>query len=196
MVQDDDSELVARMKAGDEAAFTEIVHRYTGKVYGIGLSMLRNEQDARDIVQDTFLNVHRRIDSFRGEAPFSSWLGRIATNNALMKLRTRRRKPEVSLMVRSPRFKEDGEHERDIVDWSPLADKRTENRELGQQIRAAVAALPEKYRTVLVLADYQQLSMKQIAELLDLTVPNVKTRLHRARLAVREALTEYLEGEK
>lgn len=183
------------MKSGNHEAFTEIVHRYSGKVYGIGLSMLRNEQDARDIVQDTFLNVHRRIDSFRGEAPFRSWLGRIATNNALMKLRTRRRKPEVSLQIQSPHFGEEGEHERDIVDWSPLADQRAEDRELGQQIRAAVDRLPEKYRTVLVLADYQELSMKQIADLLDLTVPNVKTRLHRARLAVREALAEYLAGQ-
>ncbi len=195
MQQIEDSELVERIKNGDEAAFTLLVHRYSGKVYGIGLSMLRNEQDARDVVQETFLNVHRRIDSFRGEAPFKSWLGRIATNNALMKLRRRRRKPEVSLQIKSPRFKDDGEHEREIVDFSPLADKHTEDKELGAQIRAAVDQLPEKYRTVLVLADYQQLSMKQIADLLDLTVPNVKTRLHRARLAVRESLQEYLAGE-
>ncbi len=194
MVEDDDA-LVARLKAGDDTAFTVLVHRHSGRVYGIGLSMLRNEQDARDVVQDTFLNVYRRIDSFRGEAPFKSWLGRIATNNALMKLRTRRRKPEVSLQIRSPKFNDDGQHERDIVDFSPLADKISESRELGQRIRETVERLPDKYRTVLVLADYQQLSMKQIAELLDLTVPNVKTRLHRARLAVRESLADYLSGD-
>ena len=195
MMQDDDDALVTRLKAGDNAAFTALVHRYSGRVYGIGLSMLRNEQDARDVVQDTFLNVYRRIDSFRGEAPFKSWLGRIATHNALMKLRTRRRKPEVPLQIRSPNFNDDGQHERDIVDFSPLADKISESRELGQRIRETVDGLPDKYRTVLVLADYQQLSMKQIAELLDLTVPNVKTRLHRARLAVRESLADYLSGD-
>jgi len=195
MVQDDDRELVDRLKAGDDTAFTALVHRYSGRVYGIGLGILRNEQDARDVTQDTFLNVYRRIHTFRNEAPFKSWLGRIATNNALMKLRTRRRKPEVSLEIRSPRFKDDGQHERDIVDFSPLADKVSESRELGQRIRETVEGLPDKYRTVLVLADYQQLSMKQIADVLDLTVPNVKTRLHRARLAVRENLADYLAGD-
>lgn len=187
-------DLHARLCAGDEAAFGWLVHRYSGKVYAIGLGMLRNEQDARDVLQETFLNVHRRIDTFRGEASLGSWIGRIATNNALMKLRTRRRKPEASLDVPVPGG--GGEtRQREIIDFSPLADKVSENKELGGRIREAVDALPDTYRTVLVLADYRELSMREIAEALDITVPNVKTRLHRARLAVREALSRYLAGD-
>jgi RNA polymerase sigma-70 factor, ECF subfamily len=189
-----DQALAADLLAGDEAAFAELVRQHSGRAYAIGLSMLRNEQDARDVVQETFLNVHRRIDSFRGDAPIGAWIARIATNNCLMKLRTRRRKPETSIEVLGPRFADDGHHAFDVPDWSPLADELRESRELGEQIRAAIDALPDSYRDVIVLADYHHLSMADIAAELELTVPNVKTRLHRARLAVREALSRYLEG--
>ncbi len=182
-----------RLRARDEDAFAVLVHHFSGRCYAIGMSMLRNEQDARDVVQETFLNVHRRIDTFRAEASLGSWIGRIATNNALMKLRTRRRKPETSLEIPVPGG--EGERkEREIIDLRPLADRVGENRELGDRIRRAVDNLPENYRMVLVLADYRQMSMKEIGDALDLTVPNVKTRLHRARLAVREQLTLYLAG--
>ena len=186
--------LLERIENGDEAAFPELVHQYTPKVYSIGKAMLRNEQDARDVVQETFLNVHRRLDTFRGEASLGSWIGRIATNNALMKLRTRRRKPETSLEIQIPGSSESERRDRDIVDPQPRSDKTIENRELGGRIRAAVDRLSPKYREVLVLADFRQMSMKEIASALDLTVPNVKTRLHRARLAVREDLRDYLAG--
>lgn len=189
-----DQALAEQLRSGDDGAFAQVVQLYSGKVYAIGLSMLRNEQDARDVVQETFLNVHRRIDSFRGEAPLGSWIGRIATNNCLMRLRTRRRKPEVSVEVVGPRYADDGHHAMEIEDWRPLADEQRVTQELGEQIRAAVDDLPASYREVMLLADYQHLSMAEIAAELDLTVPNVKTRLHRARLAVREALAAYLAG--
>jgi RNA polymerase sigma-70 factor, ECF subfamily len=187
-------DLLERLKAGDNDAFAWLVHRYSGKVYAIGLSMLRNEQDARDVLQETFLNVHRSVGGFRGDASLGGWVGRIATNNSLMKLRTRRRKPETSLEL--PTAGDDDERrDRDIVDTTPWSDKLTENRELGARIRAAVDALPENYRMVLILADYREMSMREISEALDLSVPNVKTRLHRARLTVRQNLAEYLAGE-
>lgn len=190
-----DQVLAAKLRSGDDLAYADVVQQYSGKVYAIGLSMLRNEQDAREVVQETFLNAYRRIDSYRGEAPIGAWIGRIATNNCLMRLRTRRRKPEVSVEVVGPRFADDGHHALDIQDWTPLADEQRESRELGEQIRAAVDDLPASYREVMILADYQHLSMAEIAAELDLTVPNVKTRLHRARLAVREALASYLAGQ-
>ncbi|RME26783.1 MAG: sigma-70 family RNA polymerase sigma factor [Deltaproteobacteria bacterium] len=189
-----DEALVEAIRAGHEEAFPVLVHRYSGRIYAIGVSMLRNEQDARDVVQETFLNVHRKLDGFRGDSSFKTWICRIATNNALMKLRRRRRKPETSLLVKEISGSGEESRERDVVDLRPLADKVHEDRELGTQIREAVAGLPEKYREVLILADYQHMSMKEIAETLDLTVPNVKTRLHRARLQVRDALREYLAG--
>lgn len=191
-----DDDLISRVRDGDGEAFAELTRRYSGKVFAISMSMLRNEQDALDVVQDTFLNVHRRLDSFRGDAAFSSWIRRITTNNALMKLRTRRRKPETSLELKSPGFDGEGRHERVVVDVAPLADEIQESQELGRAIRQAVDDLPEKYRIVLILADYRQMTMKEIAEELELTVPNVKTRLHRARLAIREALQDYVAGER
>jgi RNA polymerase sigma-70 factor (ECF subfamily) len=156
--------------------------------------MLRNEQDARDVVQDTFLNVHRRLDSFRGESALSSWIGRIATNNALMKLRRRRRKPEGPLDVPVPGGEPGDRRSRIIVDRRPISEQIVLNRELGASIRSAVDDLPDRHREVLILSDYQDLSMKEIAAVLDISVSNVKTRLHRARMAVREALSTYLAG--
>jgi RNA polymerase sigma-70 factor (ECF subfamily) len=188
----EDEALVELVRTGDRSAFAVLVHRHSGRVYAIGKSMLRNEQDARDVVQVTFMNAFRKIDSFRGEAAFVSWLKRIATNTALMRLRRRRRKPESPLEVQG----RDGEgpRQRDVVDFRPWADKVVEDKELGARIRQAVADLPETYREVLVLADYQKLSMREIADTLELTVPNVKTRLHRARLQVRADLARYLAG--
>ncbi len=191
-----EAELVRRVQSGDREAFGELVHRYTGKLYAISMSMLRNEQDARENVQASFLNAWRGITNYRGDSSIGSWLGKIASNNALMRLRTRRRKPESPLDPVGPGFDGEGHHERPVVDWSPLADKLREDKELGEGIRRAVEALPESYRTVVVLADYQEMSMKEIAEILDISVPNVKTRLHRARLALREALDSYINEHK
>lgn len=193
MSETDDQDLVRLAREGDEAAFAEIVARHGGRIHGIALGMLRNEQDARDVVQESFLNAHKNLESFRGDAPLGSWLSRIATNNALMKLRSRRRKPESPLEIKG--VDSEGPIEREIRDLAPWADRVQEDKELGDRIWLAVDALPEKYRVVLILADLQQLSMGQIGELLDLSIPNVKTRLHRARLAVREQLATYLEGQ-
>ncbi len=189
-----DQVLVSRILAKEAGAFAELVRLYSAKVYSIGIAMLRSEQDARDVVQETFLNVHRRLDTFRGDAALSSWIGRIATNNSLMKLRTRRRKPETSLDIELKSSDGVERRQREIVDPAALADENAEHRELGQRIRAAVDALSPPYREVIVLADYSEMSMKDIASALDLTVPNVKTRLHRARLSVRAALADYLAG--
>ncbi len=189
-----DLELVALAQEGQHAAFEVLVRRYSSRVHGIGLSMLREDAAARDITQETFLSAWRKLHTFRQQASFRAWLFRIATNACLMKLRYHRRRPEVPLTIRGPGFGEDGEHERPVVDWSPLADELMEDEELGRKIRGAIDDLPDKYRTVIVLADYQHLSMKEIAAALDLTVSNVKTRLHRARLAVREELSVYLAG--
>ena len=187
-----DEGLVDRAQAGDPEAFAALVHRHSGRLYAIAQGMLRNEQDARDVVQETFLNVYRHLDGFRGDSSFQTWISRIATNNALMKLRRRRRKPEAPLEL--PPGKDGEPREREVIDLRPLADQVHENAELGRQIRAAVDALPEKYRDVLVLADYQHMTMQEIAESLDLSIPNVKTRLHRARMAVRATLQDYLAG--
>ena len=196
MSEPHDLELVDRTLAGDASAFEVLVKRYASGIFGLARGMLRNDAEAQDIVQDTFLAAFRKLSTFRRESSFKSWLYRIASNACLMKLRSRRRRPEVPLVTRSAGFDEEGHHERPVVDWSPIADEKLETRQLGEHIRTAVDELPEKYRIVLLLADYEKLSMKQIAERLDLTVPNVKTRLHRARLAVRASLASYVAGER
>ena len=190
-----DNQLVQLTLDGDASAFEELVRRHTSRVYGLAMGMMRNPADAQDIVQDTFLNAYRRLDSFRGDAAFSSWLYRIAHNTCLMKLRSRRRRPEVPLELPGLDFDGEGSHQREIEDFSPRLDELYENKELGQVILRGLDTLSESYRAVFVLADLQHLSMKEIAEVLDLTVPNVKTRLHRARLKLREYLAEYLAGE-
>lgn len=189
-----DQDLVQATLDGDYDAFEVLFQRYSDRVYGIALGMVRNDAEAQDIVQETFLAAFRKLHTFRQESPFRGWLFRIATNASLMKLRTRRRRPEVPLEVRRPGFDDDGSHERPIVDWSPIAAQVLETEELGVRLRTAIDELPEKYRLVLRMADYDHLSMREIGAALDLSVPAVKTRLHRARLSVRESLSAYLAG--
>jgi RNA polymerase sigma-70 factor, ECF subfamily len=190
-----DEALLEGVRAGDGRAFEELAERYAGRLHGLARSVLKNEQDAQDVVQDTFLSMHRHLESYRGDAPFWPWLRRIGANHALMRLRRRRRKPETSLEIERPTFDADGAHTRDVKDVAPLAEQVHQDAELGARIRETVEGLPEAYRLVLVLADYEDRSMQEIAQALDLTIPNVKTRLHRARLAVREALQRYLAGD-
>jgi len=174
--------LLPALQTGDPAAFRELVHLLGPRVWRIAIGMLRNEQDAREIVQETFLNVHRHLDRFRGDAPLGAWVGRIAKNAALMRLRSRRRKPE------TPLDDGDGGPGRELAHPGPGAHSAVEVAQLGERIRAAIEGLPDRYREVLLLADDQEMSMREIADALEISVPNVKTRLHRARLAVRAAL--------
>ena len=191
---DTDLELVDATLDGDYDAFEVLFQRYSDRVYGIALGMVRNDAEAQDIVQETFLSAFRKLHTFRRESPFRGWLFRIASNASLMRLRTRRRRPEVPLEIRRPGFDDDGGHERPIVDWSPLAGQVLENEELGGRLRRAIDDLPDKYRVVLQMADYEHRTMKEIGVALELSVPAVKTRLHRARLSVRESLSAYLAG--
>ena len=191
-----DLQLVELTLNGEVTAFEVLVRKYAGGIHGLAMGMLRSDAEAQDIVQETFLAAFRKLPSFSRRSPFRAWLYRIATNACLMRLRSRRRRPEVPLLLRGPGFDGEGQHERPVIDWSPRADALVQDRELGERIRQEVDRLPEKYRAVLLLADYEHLSMRAIAAALDLTVPNVKTRLHRARLSVRAGLERYLTGEE
>lgn len=187
-----DEGLVQLAKEGLVPAFDVLIRRHQDKALSLALGMMRSDADARDCVQDAFLNAWRKLHTFRGDARFSSWLYRIVHNACLMRMRSRRRRPEVPLHVR-PGDSEEG-FERAIEDPDRLSDVRLEVRELGEHIERAVATLPPKYREVFELADREHLSMKDIAGRLSLTVPNVKTRLHRARLRLRSELRPYLDA--
>jgi RNA polymerase sigma-70 factor (ECF subfamily) len=198
-----DKELVARARGGDATAFTQLVTRHEKQIYRLALRMMGNESDAEEVLQETFLNAFQKLGEFRGDAAFNSWIYRIAANSALMRLRRKRRAPDtVSLgdpttggatdLQPGPRFGDDGAYaEPPRSDWSLRADDALQNAQLGQAIERSVSNLPEDYRVVFLLKDVDGLSNEQIAESLDLSVPAVKSRLHRARLALREQLTEF-----
>ncbi len=186
-----DEQIVDRVLAGDSELYAVLVHRHHARVYGALLSMMRNAADAAELTQDAFLNAYRKLDAFRGDAAFGSWLRRIATNGALMRLRSRRRHPEVRLEPAR-----DGEAAPiDPADPRPAVDLALMDHELGSHISRAMETLSPSYRAVFVLADLQHHSMREISELLGISVPNTKSRLHRARLKLRDALTPYLEAE-
>jgi len=192
--QKTDSQLVSMTRERDYGAFEVLVTRYQDRVFGLALGMLRDEVDAQDVVQETFLSVFRNISSFREESAFSSWLYRIAANNAMMKLRKRRSAVQLSLDEVLPQLDSTGLRLEPTEEWPAHRERSVEDKELGGQIRDAVARLPEKYRLVFLLSDVKELSMKEVATILELSVSNVKTRLHRARLFLREELSHYLSG--
>ena len=162
------------------------------------MRMTQSEADANEVLQEAFLNAWQKLPLFRGEAQFSSWLYRIAANSALMRLRRKRRAPDglpdQPLELTGPKFTSDGQHaEPPRSDWSQRADDKLLSTELGKHIDAAVKQLPDDYRTVFLLKDVDGLSNEEIADALELTVPAVKSRLHRARLALREQLGEFFD---
>ena len=197
--QPTDRELVEKAQKGDGQAFAMLVDRHQRQLFRLALRMTGSEADAQEVLQEAFLNAYQKLPLFRGEAQFSSWLYRIAANSALMRLRRKRRAPdalgEQPLELAGPRFSAEGYLEpTSTSDWSQRADERMMSGQLGDAINKAVDQLPEDYRTVFLLKDVDGLSNEDIAQALDLTVPAVKSRLHRARLALREKLGEFFEG--
>jgi RNA polymerase sigma-70 factor (ECF subfamily) len=193
-----DDELVERARARDVSAFEALVDRHEEKIYRLAMRFVRNETDAREILQETFLSAWRNLDSFQGKAQFASWLYRVAVNAALMQLRSQRRHPQVAVDDLTPEAL--GEAARVAGpglgagdDWSKRPDEQFQSDELRRQIQSAVNALPESQRAVFLLRDVDGLSTEETGELLGLTVPTVKTRLHRARLALREAIGRYFQ---
>lgn len=188
---DKDWPLVERAKAGDHAAFTELVKRYEGKVYQLALRLTGNRMDASDVIQDVFLSVYQKIHTFRGAAAFSSWLYRITANASFAKLNQRRRAAAVSLDDVLPAV-EDLSSDL-FTDWSLKPDTVLSNKEAREALEKAINALPDEFRTVVVLRDVQNLSNQEVAEILKLSIPAIKSRLHRARLVLRKKLGEYLD---
>jgi RNA polymerase sigma-70 factor (ECF subfamily) len=185
----DEGALVARLRQGDGRAFEELVRGYTPPMLAVCRRLLRNhEQDAQDAVQDAFVSVFRSIASFEGDARLSTWLHRIAVNAALMKLRSRKRRPERPIEDLLPKFSEDGHHVEPPAPWDDRADVRAEREETRAFVREAIDRLPENYRVVLLLRDIDELETEQVAEILSITPNAVKIRVHRAHQALRTLL--------
>jgi RNA polymerase sigma-70 factor (ECF subfamily) len=154
-----------------------------------------DDQDARDVVQDAFLAAHRAIGSFDGRAQLSTWLHRVVVNAALMKLRSRRRRREEAIDDLLPLFDEEGQRVVDRPEWEPASDLLLQRAETRARVRACIDRLPEAYRAVLLLRDIEELDTDEAARLLAITPQAVKTRLHRARQALRTLLMRELGGE-
>ncbi|MCZ6782774.1 MAG: sigma-70 family RNA polymerase sigma factor [Proteobacteria bacterium] len=189
----DEAALLARLREGDDKAYETLVRAYTGRLLAVARRFLGSEEDAQDAVQDAFLSAFRAIDRFQGGSRVSTWLHRIVVNACLMRLRTRRRKPEQSIEELLPRFLEDGHVEVPTAPWKAGADHLLETRENRDQVREAIGQLPENYRTVVLLRDIEEFDTDQTAEALGISRAAVKTRLHRARQALRTLLASHFE---
>ena len=188
----DDEALVSRLRRGDDDAFEELVRTQSPRLLQVARRFLRSEEDARDAVQETFVSAFRSIGTFESGALLSTWLHRIVVNASLMKLRTRRRKPEEDIEKYLPRFLEDGHQASPTTPWEDSADVLLERAELKALVRRLIDELPETYRTVLLLRDIEELSTEETAATLGITANAVKIRLHRARQALRTLLDPHL----
>ena len=189
-----DAELVARARSGELEAFEALTHRYEQRVYSLALRMLRQEQDAEDVTQQTFLSALENLDRFRGDATFSTWLLRIATHAALKIIRKRQGLDTVSL-EEATEPADDYEsipHPEYIADWRQSPERLVHENEVRRLLEAALAKLDEKHRLVFLLRDVEGLSVKETAEALGLSEGNTKVRLLRSRLQLREELTRSL----
>lgn len=187
-----DSELLERAQKGAVEAFEALVDRHKDHVFGLAFRMTRSEADAAEIAQETFLSAYQHLQEFRGDAAFGSWVYRIAANHALMRLRHQRVKDAAEAELQTPEFNERGS----LVDvptpeWAKAGEAQILDAELGQAIRQATDALPEAYRQVFLLKDVDGLSYEQIGEITGDSVAAIKSRLHRARLALREAIEAF-----
>ena len=183
-----ESELVDALRAGDDGAFETLVREQSPRMLAVARRFMRNEDDALDAVQDAFLSVHKSMGRFDGKAKLSTWLHRIVVNACLMKLRTKRRKPETSIEELLPGYLDDGHLNPRPQPWQQTADEFLQAKEARQFVRRSIDQLPDDYRNVLLLRDIEELDTAETARLLEVTDSAVKTRLHRARQALRNLL--------
>ncbi len=192
----DDEGLLERLRKGAPGAVEELMRLYQGKIFSLAMSILKNESDAEEATQDVFMTVIRKVNTFKGNSAFYSWIYRICVNTCLMRLRGKRRNDTVAIEDFMPVFTEEGMHASPMDDWSKEVERKALNEELGKMIRKFTEELSEKYRVVFVLSDIEGLSNEETAKILGMTVPAVKSRLHRARLYLREQLGRYLQEGK
>jgi RNA polymerase sigma-70 factor (ECF subfamily) len=185
--EESDEALVARAAAGDEPAFEDLVMRYQARVFRLARRLTGDDGDAQDAQQETFLQVHRGLPSFRGDARFSTWLFRIATNAALMQRRARQRRPAESLEDYLPRFDGAGLHAATPAQLQApcRAEDLLDRQLLAEKARAGIERLPDLYREAFVLRDLEELPTSEVAEVLGLEPAAVRQRVHRARLMLR-----------
>jgi len=196
VVETDDRLLLDRAVGGDAGALESLMTRHSGRVFRLAYGITRSQADAEEIVQDVFLTMVRKGASFEGHAALTSWMYRVTTNVALNKRRGKRRELEVSLEEHLPTYKEDGHRDGDrsyvLADWSDTPEQKLMSGEARKILESAIDTLPDHYRAVLILRDVEELSNEEVAAIVDDSLGSVKSRLHRARMALREQLTRHL----
>lgn len=180
--------LLARLRAGEEAAFAELVAAHAARMLAAARRILRSDEDAQDAVQDAFLSAFKALERFQGDARLSTWLHRIAINAALMRLRSQKRRREQDVDELLPSFAEDGHHELAPKRWSEAAEDPLVVAESRALVRAKIDELPDNYRVALVLRDIEGLDNEELAERLGVSVNAAKIRVHRARQALKTLL--------
>ncbi len=187
----DESALVERARTGDTAAYNELVTRYDRKIFRLAKHITQNDEDAEDVLQETFLKAYEHLPDFQGQSKFYTWLVRIAVNESLMKLR--KRKSSRTVPLDEPLDTGEDTVVREIAVWDDNPEQRYSREELGQILNDAVDSLKPAFRTVFVLRDIEELSTEETAESLGISIPAVKSRLLRARLQLREKLTRFFK---
>jgi RNA polymerase sigma-70 factor (ECF subfamily) len=192
----EERELIGRMQAGDASAVAELSSAYGPRIHQLAFRYMKNWEDAEEVTQDVLLKVVRKIDAFRGDAALSSWIYRITFNTAMSRLRTGKSSRATEKQQRSDATADDlvGMVPQDPADWSSLADDHVMRREMREQLISALTRLPEVYRTPVVLRDIQGMSTEEASKVLHVKPQTLKSRLHRGRLVLRQALTEFAGG--
>lgn len=185
----EDKELIQKARTGDERAFTELIQRYEDMVYSFSYKVCRDKEKAEETLQDTFINVYKNLSSFKGKSKFSTWLYSIVTNNCLMKHRKRKLDDLWVSLDQPPTFEGDGLQ---ITAWDATPAEMLMDKELREKMDAAILMLPTDYRIVFVLRDIEGRPTEEVAKILKLSAPAIKSRLRRARVFLRDQLNEYL----
>ena len=183
--------LVQELQGGNLEAFEKIVKLYQKKIYALSFNLTRNAMDAQDVTQEVLLTLFRKINTFQGKSAFSSWVYRITLNASYMKLRSKKKDQSISLDDLLPTYNGAGFQQEKIQDWSENTESLLFTNETKSVIQKATDQLPEKEKVVFLLRDVEGLSTEKVSEILELTIPAVKSRLHRARLFLRKKLSNY-----
>ncbi len=194
-VKDKDYDLIQGINAGQVDKFHDLVKRYEQKLYNFSLRMCRDHSDAEDMVQETFLNVFRYLKDFRYETKFKNWLYKVATSTCIKKMRKSKFAPEKELSLDEFLPNDEAEKPDHVPEWALLPLDKLLNEELAGAINQGILSLPKKYRMVMLLRDIDGFSTAETAQILNLSPTNVKVRLHRARLYLRDKLKGYFKNE-
>lgn len=186
-----DEELLRQIQKRNDLALEELLRRHQGKIYGLSVRMLRDSHDAEEVLQDVALTIFQKAGTFQGRAAVSSWIYRVTVNACLMRIRKRPKVQAIPLEEElGPAMNEEGMATEMVADWTALPREQLDRKELTARIEEAVGELPPEYRTVFVLRDVEGLSAQEACEILSLSLPALKSRLHRARLFLRKKLAD------